>query len=84
MNKILYVKKVFKYLNDYKYSDKINKWYIKHPKMSRYAKFFDKIKQIIFLTKDVKLLKAYNKSWEKVGSLIKTDLILNQCIAKNN
>ena len=52
--------------------------------MSRYAKFFDKIKQIIFLTKDVKLLKAYNKPWEKVGSLIKTDLILSQCIAKNN
>ena len=52
--------------------------------MSRYAKFFDKIKQIIFLTKDVKLLKAYNKPWERVGSLIKTDLILNQCIAKNN
>ena len=78
------LKKVFKHFNGYKYSDKINKWYRKHPKMSRYAKFFDKTKQIIFLTKDVKLLKAYNKPWEKVGSLIKTDLILNQCIAKNN
>ena len=49
----------------------LKEWYTKLPKISGYAKFFDKTKQMIFLTKDGKLLEAHNNPWESVDYIIK-------------
>ena len=37
--------------------------------MSGYAKNFNEIKYILFLIEDEKLLKAYNKVWNKISNL---------------
>ena len=57
--------------------------YVKLPKMSGYAKYFNKTKHMNFLMKDRDLLEAENKIWERDITLIKKYLIMNQCIIKN-
>ena len=39
------------------------------PKMSGYVKNLNEIKYILFLIEDEKLLKAYNKVWNKISNL---------------
>lgn len=39
--------------------------------MSRYIKYFDKIKYTFFLIKDEKLLETNSKIWDNISNLIK-------------
>ena len=75
-------KKVFKDFIGYKDAKKIRLLSIFLPKISRYRKDFDETKYISFLVKI--LLVKYNEIWgEKVKSVIKKDLMVNQYIMKN-
>ena len=44
--------------------------YIAHPKMSVYAKSFDVTKYMSFSIEDEKLLKAYNKVWNRISDIM--------------
>ena len=50
-NKVSLGKKDFKYFIGYKYDNKAKPLWIKLPKMSGYAKYFDETKHINFLIK---------------------------------
>lgn len=47
--------------------------YMTLPRMIGYAKFFDGNKKMSFMANDKKLLKAYNKIWKDVNSLMKKE-----------
>ena len=67
-NKFSYSKKGFKYFIHYQNGNKIKSLCIKLSSMSGCDKYFDEIKHNYFLTKDIELLKAYKKTWERVSN----------------
>ena len=76
-NKILFfknesygTKNSLKYFIGYNDDDVIRPLYIKLPQMIDYVKHFDSNKTISFKVGDNKLLKKYNKIWEKISNLI--------------
>ena len=80
-NKILVSKKEsygtknsFKYFIGYNDDDVIRPLYIKLPKMIAYVKHFDSNKTMSSKVSDNKLLKKYNKIWEKVSNLMNIEL----------
>ena len=77
VNKILVSKKEsygtkasFKYFIGYNDDDVIKPLCIKLPQIIGYAKNFDDNKTMSFKVDDNRLLKKYNKIWEKIGNLI--------------
>ena len=77
VNKLLVSKKEsygtknsLKYFIKYNDDDVIRPLCIKLPKMIGYVKHFDSNKTISFKVGDNKLLKKYNKIWEKISNLI--------------
>ena len=82
VNKILVSKKEshgtknsLKYFIGYNHDDVIRPLCIKLPHMIGYVKDFDSSKTMSFKVSDNKLLKRYNKTWEKISNLI--NLIVN-------
>ena len=82
VNKILVSKKEshgtknsLKYFIGYNHDDVIRPLCIKLPHMIGYVKDFDSNKTMSFKVSDNKLLKRYNKTWEKISNLI--NLIVN-------
>ena len=82
VNKILVSKKEshgtknsLKYFIGYNHDDVIRPLCIKLPHMIGYVKDFDRSKTMSFKVSDNKLLKRYNKTWEKISNLI--NLIVN-------
>ena len=76
VNKILVSKKKLygtknslKYFIGYNDDDVIRPLYIKLPQMIGYVKNFDSNKTMSFKVGDNKLLKKYNKIWEKISNL---------------
>ena len=63
-------KNPLKYFIGYSDDDVIRPLCIILPKMIGYVKHFDSNKKVSFKVSDNKLLKKYNKIWEKVGSLL--------------
>ena len=61
-----------KYFTGYNDDDVIRPLCIKLPQMIGYVKSFDSNKTMSFKVSDNKLLKKYNKIWEKVGNLLNT------------
>ena len=59
-----------KYFVGYNDDDAITPLFTKLPQMIGYVKHFDSNKTISFKASDNKLLKNYNKIWEKVSSLM--------------
>ena len=52
--------------------------------MNAYTKYFDKNnKYINLLVTDKKILEKYSEIWNKIKSLLKNNLIVNQCITIN-
>ena len=66
-------KKLSKYIIGYNDNDDIIRPYIKLPQMIGYVKRFDSNKTMSFKVSDERLLKNYNKIWEKVSHLINTE-----------
>ena len=60
----------FKYFNGYNDDDLIRPLCIKLPQMIGYVKDFDSNKTMSFNVSDNKLLKKYNKIWEKISNLM--------------
>ena len=54
----------------YNDGDVIRPLCIKLPQMIRYVRHFDSNKAMSFKVNDNKLLKKYNKIWEKIGNLL--------------
>ena len=63
-------KSLFKHFIEYNDDHVIRPLCIKLPQMIGYAKHFDIKKIMSFKASDNKLLKKYNKIWEKVSNLI--------------
>ena len=63
-------KNSFKYFIGYNNDDVIRPLCIKLPQMIGYAKNVDDTKTMSFIVDDNRLLKKYNKIWEKIGNLI--------------
>ena len=81
VNKILVSKKEsygtknsFKYFIGYNDDDVIRPLCIILPQMIGYVKHFDSNKTMYFKVSDNKLLKKYNKIWEKVGNLLNIEI----------
>ena len=64
------LKNSLKYFIGYNYDDVIRPLCIKLPQIIGYAKNFDSNKKMSFKVGDNKLLKKYNKIWEKISSLM--------------
>lgn len=47
------------------------------PQMSGYIKCFDKTKYISFVIRNINVLEAYNKLWDKVSCLIKKGFLVS-------
>ena len=67
-----YTKNSLRYFIGYNDDDVIRPLCIKLPQMIGYVKCFDSNKTMYFKVLDNKLLKSYNKIWEKVKSLMNT------------
>ena len=63
-------KNSLKYFIGYNDDDVIRPLYIKLPQMIGYVKNFDSNKTMSFKVSDNKLLKKYNKIWEKISNLM--------------
>ena len=63
-------KKSLKYFIRYNDGDVIRPLCIILPQMTGYVKHFDSNKTMSFKVSDNKLLKKYNKIWEKIGNLL--------------
>ena len=63
----------FKYYIGYNDDDAIRPLRIKLPQMISYVKHFDSNKTMSFKVSDNKLLKKYNKIWEKISNLMNTE-----------
>ena len=81
VNNILFSKKEsygtknsLKYFIVYNDDDVIRPLCIKLPQMIGYVKHFDSNKTMSFKVRDNKLLKKYNKKWEKISNLINIEL----------
>ena len=86
-NKILVSKKELygtkcssKYFIGYNDDDVIRPLCIILPQMIGYVKHFDGNKTMSFKVNDNKLLKKYNKIWEKISNLLDVKLIVNLCM----
>ena len=86
-NKILVSKKELygtkcssKYFIGYNDDDVIRPLCIILPQMIGYVKHFDGNKTMSFKVNDNKLLKKYNKIWEKISNLLGVKLIVNLCM----
>ena len=66
-------KKSFKYFIGYNVDDVIRSLCVILPQMTGYVKHFDSNKTISFKVCDNKLLKKYNKIWEKISNLLNTE-----------
>ena len=66
-------KNSLKYFIGYNDGDVIRALCIILPQMIDYIKHFDSNKTMSFKVSDNKLLKKYNKIWEKVGNLLNTE-----------
>ena len=64
---------MLKYFIGYNDGDVIRPLCILLPKMIGYVKHFDSNKTMSFKVSDNKLLKKYNKIWERVGNLLSTE-----------
>ena len=64
------VKNLLKYFIGYNDDDVIRPLCIKFPQMVGYVKHFDSNKTMSFKVSDNKLLKKYNKIWERVSNLM--------------
>ena len=64
------VQNSLKYFIEYNDDNVIRPLCIKLPKMIGYVKHFDSNKTISFKVGDNKLLKKYNKIWEKISNLM--------------
>ena len=51
--------------------------------MSKYKRYFDKIKCMYFVIKDANVLDKYMKIWENVSNMIKKFLIMKLSKIKN-
>ena len=69
--------KSLKYFNAYNNDDAIRPLCIKLPQIIGYVKYFDSNKTMSFKDGDNKLLKRYNKIWEKISNLMNINLIVN-------
>ena len=63
-------KKSLKYFTGYNDDDVIRPLYIKLLRMIGYVKHFDRNKAMSFKVNDNKMLKKYNKIWEKITNLM--------------
>ena len=86
-NKVLVSKKELygtkcssKYFIGYNDDDVIRPLCIILPQMIGYVKHFDGNKTMSFKVNDNKLLKKYNKIWEKISNLLDIKLIVNLCM----
>ena len=70
-------KNSLKYFIGYNDDDVIRPLCIKLPQMIGYVKHFDSNKLMSFKVGDNKLLKKYNKIWEKISSLLNIEYIVN-------
>ena len=66
-------KNSFRYFIGYNDNDIIRPLYIKLPQMTGYVRKFNENLTMSFGVKDKRLLKNYNKIWEKVEKLMKID-----------
>ena len=64
------VKNLLKYFIGYNDDDVIRPLCIKFPQMVGYVKHFDSNKTMSFKVSDNRLLKKYNKIWERVSNLM--------------
>ena len=64
------VQKIHLYFIGYNDDDVIRPLCIKLPQMVGYVKHFDSNKTVSFTVSDNKLLKKYNKIWERVSNLL--------------
>ena len=64
------VQKIHLYFIGYNDDDVIRPLCIKLPQMVGYVKHFDSNKTVPFTVSDNKLLKKYNKIWERVSNLL--------------
>ena len=79
-------KDLFKYFTGYRHEGNAfpSPLCIKLPQMNAYTKYFDKNnKYINLLVTDKKILEKYSEIWNKIKSLLKNNLIVNQCITIN-
>ena len=76
-NKVVFAKKGFKYLIDYKNNEKVKQLCIILPKTTRYTKRFDETKYMTLFIKYDELLEKYNKNWDEVSNSIKKHMIIN-------
>ena len=66
-------KKSLKHFIGYNDDDVVRPLCIKLPQMVGYVKHFDNNKTMSFKASDNKLLKKYNKIWEKISNLMNTE-----------
>ena len=74
---MIWHKKSQKYFIAYNNDDAIRPLCIKLPQITDYVKYFDSNKTMSFKDGDNKLLKKYNKIWEKISNLMNINLIVN-------
>ena len=72
-------KNSLKYFTGYNDDDVIRPLCIKLPQMIGYVKHFDSNKTMSFKVGDNKLLKKYNKIWEKISNLMNIDTSTDEC-----
>ena len=86
LDKRSYGKDSFKYFIGYSHESNTfpSPLCVKRPQMNAYTKYFDKNnKYINLLVTDKKILEKYSEIWNKIKSLLKNNLIVNQCITIN-
>ena len=66
-----------KYFIGYIVNDTVEHLCIMLPQMSGYIKCFDKTKYISFVIRNINVLEAYNKLWDKVSCLIKKGFLVS-------
>ena len=76
-------KGTFKYFIGYMSNAGITPLCIILPQMNGYVKHFKNTKYMNLLVHDQELLKEYNETWDKIKSLFKKNLIVNQCTMIN-
>ena len=70
-------KNLLKYFIGYNGNDIIRPLCIRLPKMTGYARKFDKNATMSFIAKDKQLLKSYTKIWEQIEKLMKINFESN-------
>ena len=73
-----------KYIIGYNDGDDIIRLYIKFPQMIGYGKYFGSNKTMSFKVSDERLLKKYNKMWERVSNLMNTEFDSEPVYGDNN